>query len=492
MNCRTDKLAALVAAPLAVLLLVSCGGGGGGGGGLAGGGIGGTGVTAGTVTGFGSVFVNGIEFETAGTSFDVDDDPAAVENDLGIGMVVTVVGTVNADGVSGTAVSIEYDDEVEGPIAGNPVEDQDMVSKTFDVLGVTVVVDRNTTVFANTDYDSLAQNDVVEISGYYGAGGELLATRVEKEGVLGADTQVEIRGTVSEFKEAEMTFVLGSTTVMFNAGTEFEDLPDTVSNGQYVEVSGTLVNAITIMAARIELEDEGFDDDVAAVSVEGIVSDFNNLAGFLVGGQAVDASGAGVDFEPVSLSASIDDGDRVEVEGAIVGGVLIADSVEQRGGDVKISATVDSLKPVAGTVTLVIAGQQLVVMTTSQTQLEDDRDDVDPFRILDISVGDFLDIEAYQDGNGNLVATQIERDEPGHIELQGPADVPPSDGTSNNGIISILGVALTTDIDTEFESVAEVPISGGSFFDSISDGDLVMFRDEQVSDGVADKVEFED
>ena len=70
--------------------------------------------------------------------------------------------------------------------------------------------------------------------------------------------------------------------------------------------------------------------------------------------------------------------------------------------------------------------------------------------------------------------------------------MPPSDVTSNNCIISFLGVALNTDIDTEFEILAEVPISGGSFFDSISDGDLVMFRDEQVSDGVADKVEFED
>ena len=54
-----------------VIALSSCGGGGGGGGGgglaavSTGGGIGGTGVTSsGTVDGFGSIFVNGVEYET--------------------------------------------------------------------------------------------------------------------------------------------------------------------------------------------------------------------------------------------------------------------------------------------------------------------------------------------------------------------------------------------------------------------------------------------
>jgi len=491
----TDRWSAMLAGMAVIaalaLLQAGCGGGGGGGGGLAGGGIGGTGVTSGTISGFGSVFVNGVEFETAGTSFDVDDDPAAVEGDLGIGMVVTVIGRVNDDGVSGTADSIVYDDVVEGPIAGNPVEDQDMITKTFDVLGTTVIVDRNTTVFENTGYDTLAQNDVVEISGYFNGNSELLATRLEKAGVLGAGTEVETRGTVSGFNAID-TFTLGSVTVTFDGGTVFEDLPGTVSNGQYVEVTGTLTNATTIAATRIELEDEGFDDDVGEISVEGIVSDFNSLADFRIAGQAVDASGAGVDFEPASLAASIADGDKLEVEGAIVGGVLIADSIEQRAGDIRISATVDSRNPAAGTVTLTIAGNMLTVTTTTRTRFEDERDDVDPFSLVDIASGDYLDIEAYLDDGGNLFATQIKRDEPDDIELQGPADVPPTGGTTNSGTISILGIALATGIDTEFEDAAENSISGGSFFGSVNDGDLVRFSDEQVPDGTADKVEFED
>ncbi|MCU7855552.1 MAG: hypothetical protein KZQ79_07650, partial [Candidatus Thiodiazotropha sp. (ex Lucinoma borealis)] len=68
---RLGKL--LISATTAALIatLYSCGGGGGSQ--VADGGIGGTGVSMGRVTGFGSIFVNGIEFETDNASFTVND-----------------------------------------------------------------------------------------------------------------------------------------------------------------------------------------------------------------------------------------------------------------------------------------------------------------------------------------------------------------------------------------------------------------------------------
>ncbi len=349
----------VIASLVLSVLIVACGGGGGGS--VAGGGIGGTGITSGSVTGFGSVFVNGIEFETDGASRTVDDetdisDGTDDDTVLGIGMVVTIIGTVNADGVTGTADSIEYDNEVEGPVAAAPVEDLDGVTKTFDIFNTTVVVDRNATVFVATDYDSLAQNDLLEVSGYFDADGKLLATRVEKQGVLVLGvSEVEIRGTVSGFDGID-TFLLGGVTVTFDGTTEFEDLPGTVANGQYVEVEGTLETASSIAASRIELEEEGFGDDVGEISLEGIVTAFNGISDFRVAGQRVNASNA--TFEPGSLKTSIADGDQVEVEGSIVNGILKAEEVEQRGGDVRVSAIVVSKNSTAGTVTLqVVSGQ---------------------------------------------------------------------------------------------------------------------------------------
>ncbi|MEN8206348.1 MAG: DUF5666 domain-containing protein [Pseudomonadota bacterium] len=476
-----------------VVFIAACGGGGGGGS-VAGGGIGGTGVTSGTVSGFGSVFVNGIEFETDGASRDVDDetdisDGSDDDQVLGIGMVVTIIGTVNDDGVSGTADSIEYDDDVEGPVAAAPVEDPDGVTKTFAIFNTTVVVGRDSTVFVATDYDSLTQNDLLEISGYFDADGKLLATRVEKEDVLVLGVSgVEIKGVVSEFFNGTNEFKLGGIKITFDGITVFEDLPgDTVENGQFVEVEGTLDTAVSISADRIELEDEGFDDDVDQISIEGLVTDFNDISNFKVAGQRVNAANA--TFEPAALKTGIADGDKVEVEGAIVNGILKAKEVEQRGGDIRVSAVVETTEPVAGTVTLeVVSGQFLTVRTDSQTQIEDEREEVEPFAISGIDAGDFLNVEGFVDGSGNFIASQIERDEPGDIELRGPVDVPPTAA----GIVSILGISIATDGSTVFEDASDVPISSAVFFGDVENGDLVEYTDKQPADGIADEVEFED
>ena len=69
----------------------------------------------GTINGFGSIFVNGVEFETDEADILVDGQRVG-EDALGLGMVVLVDGTVNEDGVTGTANSVVFDDEVEGPI----------------------------------------------------------------------------------------------------------------------------------------------------------------------------------------------------------------------------------------------------------------------------------------------------------------------------------------------------------------------------------------
>jgi hypothetical protein len=324
----------IVAAALVLsVLIVACGGGGGGGGSLAGGGIGGTGVTSGTITGFGSVIVNGIEFETEGAARDVDgeiDISNGSDDDtvLGIGMVVTIIGTVNNDGVTGKADSIVYDDEVEGPVTDEQ-DDGDPDTRTFNIFDVTVVIDRTTTVFASTDYDGLAENDLLEVSGYFGVDGKLLATRVEgKDKLVPGVSEVEIKGEVTGFDSNSSTFELlglDGITITFDNATVFEDLPDTVADGQFVEVKGTVFEG-SIFASRIELEDEGFGYDVDRISIEGIVTDFIDITNFRVSGQRVNASSAA--FDPSSLQSSLADGDRVEVEGSLVGGILQAREVE--------------------------------------------------------------------------------------------------------------------------------------------------------------------
>ena len=493
---QLDKEIIAVTALVLSVFISACGGGGGGS--VASGGIGGTGVTSGTVSGFGSVFVNGIEFETDGASRDIDDvtDISDGRDDntvLGIGMVVTITGTVNADGVTGTADSIVYDDDVEGPVSAL-VADPDGVTKSFAIFNTAVVVNRNSTVFVSTDFGSLVQNDLLEVSGYFGADGKLYATRVEKNGVLVPGvSKVEIKGEVSGF-DGINTFMLGGVSVSFDAATEFEDLPGTVQNGQFVEVEGMLNDPpVSIAASRIELEEGGFGDEVDEISLEGIVTDFNDISSFRVSGQRVDASNA--TFAPVALKTSIADGARVEVEGSIVNGILKAAEVEQRGGDVQVSAIVVSTDNAAGTIRLlVVQGQPVITVTiNSQTQIEDKRDEEEPFGINGIDAGDFLNVEGFIDDSGNLIASQIEREEVDDIELRGPVDGGDTGGNSSSGSVSILGVSIATDASTVFE---DGDLTGTEFFLQVKDRDLVEYKDYNEvglpADGFADEVEFED
>ncbi len=73
-------------------------------------------TTVGQITGFGSIYVNGIEFDTVGASYEVDDAMASDDDALAVGMVVKVEGSVSADGLTGTAFSVSYDDDIEGVV----------------------------------------------------------------------------------------------------------------------------------------------------------------------------------------------------------------------------------------------------------------------------------------------------------------------------------------------------------------------------------------
>ena len=314
---------------LAITCLVFSGcGGSGGGGSLAGGGIGGTGITAsGAITGFGSIFVNGIEFETAGANRDVDGETSISDGSddaafLGIGMVVTVDGTLNDDGVTGTAKTIQYDPAVQGPVI-----DIDPIARSFSVMGISIVV-QNNTVFSNVTFDTLQSNDWVDVSGFFDAAGVLQATRIERKD--GSEIVV-VKGIVTGLAGTAFTLEVdhAASTYLVDTTTSDAELPDGgLADNQYVEVKGTLDNNNVIIATSVQLRSEGFDDTGSAgiVSIEGIVTDFNGIDDFWVAGQRVNASVA--EFYPASLVSDLGPGTEVEVEGPIQDGVLTASRVE--------------------------------------------------------------------------------------------------------------------------------------------------------------------
>ena len=318
-----------------IIALAGCGGGSSSGTNVAG--IGGTGRTiSGTITGFGSIFVNDVEYDIDNASFDINDDssPGLSEDDLSIGMVVTLTG--NDDGTVGVASQVVYDNEIKGPVSGLiDVPGLAGVKQSFSVFGVNVVVDVAGTTFDDSgapgfSFATLAEGDIVELSGLFDSSNTLVASYIEKTDDLDpGSSEVELKGTPDAGTDAGIddSFILNGVTVNIVAGTDLSDVPGSrVTDTQFIEVKGTLItpSPVIIEATRIEQEDEGIDPEDGEASLEGFISNFTDNSSFMVSGQQVNATDA--TFEPAGLTLRNDL--RVEVEGMIVNGILIAEKVE--------------------------------------------------------------------------------------------------------------------------------------------------------------------
>jgi hypothetical protein len=312
----------LVLALLSALLLISCGGSG-----ItmfAGGGIGGTGIiSVGTITAFGSVVVDGVEFDTGNAVIIVEGEEIGVGDDIAlanleIGMVVTVEGKQNEDDESAVADRIVYNDNVEGPVESITVVNA--TRKDIVVLGQTVVLN-TVTVFKGTSFDDIAINDVVEISGLFDDTGTIWATFLEKtDGVV-----FEVTGFVENLDAVQETFKINDLTVDYSIA-DTTGLPGGLpAEGLLVEVEGSLIGPV-MLADVIELGDELDAEDVDKLEVTGFVTDVVSAFEFTVGTQLVQTDADIIFVDGIAGDIAL--GVKLEAEGSLEGGILFAQEVE--------------------------------------------------------------------------------------------------------------------------------------------------------------------
>ena len=316
---KTYHLKTLALALLSALLLSSYGG-------CSGGGIGGSGITTvGTITEFGSIVVNGTEFDTSNAVIIVEGEAIGVGDEivldnLDIGMMVTVEGTGSEDGESAVADRVIYNDNVEGPVESITVVNP--TRKDIVVLGQTVIVN-TVTVFKGTTFDDIAVNDVVEVSGFFDDTGDIWATFLEKtDGVI-----FEVTGFVENLDPVQETFKINDLTVDYSSADTSGLLGVVLTDGLLVEVEGPL-DPITgeMLADVIELGDELDAEDADEIEVTGFVTDVVSAFEFTVGTQEVQTD---ADTEFVDGTADdITPGQKLEAEGSLEGGILFAWEVE--------------------------------------------------------------------------------------------------------------------------------------------------------------------
>jgi len=421
-------------------------------------GIGGTGITQGSITGFGSIWVNGVEFETTTANIDREGMNAA-QGDLDIGMVVTIEGTVNADGVSGTATKVSYGKTLEGPITAMPN------SSTLTVLGQTIIID-NLTKFKISGITApsasdLAVNDVVEASGLRDASGALRATFIEVKQPGG---EFELNGAIDAVNGTDIT--IGSQTIDIAAATLNNFGSQSPAVGDYVEVKGSTFSGATLVANQVELKTEGLGvSDADHVQVQGFVISFSSATEFSVGSQAVTTNSL-TEFEG-GIATDIQAGIKVEIEGALVNGVIVATKVKFEDS-IELEADVASIDSVNNTLTL--TGINGVTITTNDVLTE--YGGVADFS--GISVGKHIAVRGRQyDSSGCaapcILATQLEmEDSKPDLVLRGEIDATP-----NDPYLSIMGMTIDTTAipDSGFEG--DTITDRATFFSTATQGDMV-------------------
>ena len=306
--------------------LAACGGGGGD---AASGGApvlpsaGTTGAfSQGTITGFGSIVVNGVRFDESSATVTDDAGNRSTASALRLGMRVEVehgsIATASGANVAtANAGAVRYGSLVLGKVSA-----KDAAANTLTVLDQVVDV-TTSTVFSDGlsgGLSAVAVDSLVEVHGLVDAAtGHITATRIEAEA---SATGYKLRGTVSALDSTAKTFRIGAAAISY-AG-----LASTLANGMTLRVQLATTPSATSTGSLWVATSLGVKTskpvDLTKVQVRGKVTAFTSTTAFSVDGLAVDASAA--TFPDGSTGLAL--GAAVEVKGMMANGVLVATQVE--------------------------------------------------------------------------------------------------------------------------------------------------------------------
>lgn len=400
------KIRTLFAAVLLAVLLAACVGSGLGQ--LATGGIGGTGISSGPITAFGSVFVNGVEYDIDQATLTRNGQPASGQDEYRIGEYVTVKGQINADGVTGKASEVAFSNELEGIVTAVSTD-----GVTVGIMGQVIRVNALTVFHGFKQLAELVVGNVVEVSGVRDGQDVLVATSITlKQTSYLPGSTLELKGITRQLDTLNKTFQIGGLTVDYSLAVleGFETVA--FANGQYVEAK-TLqpLQGSRMLASKVELEDDHDRLDAGAeAELEGVVTRFVSVTDFSVNRQAV-TTNASTRFKDGAAS-SLALNALVEVEGQVnAQGVLVADevSVKESGSSqiLELDGRIGSINAPAQEFSLL--GQTVAV--DGFTQWEDDSVYAQAqMNFSHLNVGDYLELKAKDLGNGKLLALRIQRE----------------------------------------------------------------------------------
>jgi hypothetical protein len=380
-----------------------------------------------------------------------------------VGQIVTIKGTVNADGTTTVAGEVSVAGELRGPVS-----QVDLANYTVTVLGQVVEVTDATVLdedIQSGDISSLTASTLIQVSGFPNVAGNLVASRID---LLAAGTPLQVEGIVSELDATTTSFRLNQLRVSYASAM----LEGTLANDAVVIVQGTGQDgAGSLIATRVQVIPSVTPAANDRGKVEGIITSFTSNTSFSVNGQQV-STDANTQFQLNGVTLALDV--PVKVTGTYAaGGTLAASKVKVKQSSLSVvRGLVDAVSAAAGTLTVL----GIPVTTSSVTSFEDRAPQpLRSFQLSDLRTGDYVEIRGATTPNGSgLLATAVERQRPeDRAYLQGVALNVLSPG------FTLLGIVVTTNAQTHFLGLGGPTVAPGAFFSQAA-GRAVRVRGQMV------------
>lgn len=461
--------------------------------------------SSGVITGFGSIYINGVRYQTAGAEVEFEGEGLKTDADLRLGMRVEV--EASRDGEERMAERVLFDRDLKGPVASVSANTDDPTLGSFSVLGQTVTVDANTVLSEDID-DVNADGEidlrdlsveqgrvVVEVSGFPTEDG-YVATRVERLNNAGDDSddddnEAEVKGTIANLDTAAGSFQVRDLTVQYDASALDEDLAGAeLEAGWFVEVEGQLQEDGSLLAEKIEREDDrlaGDDELEGEFEMEGVVLSVDTESQpntITINGRTI----------PVADASALVDlvGSKVEIEGEFDGEGRVNLELDnerggvrpERGNDIRVTDRVETV--VDGEITTRMG---VTITPTGTSRIEDDDaedgDRLTPEAFLArLEAGDTIEARGRHDEDGSTIWTRVTRedDEDEECSLRGPVDEGSIDASA--GVFTVLGVEIDTASLTSDESFeTEAGPGRAAFFTGLAAGTVIKAESEGCSPG---------
>ena len=364
-------------------------------------------ATTGTITAFGSVYVNGVRYDVTAARLSKNGQ-AVSQSSLAVGEIAQVSGQEDSQAGTGIADTVEVEDNIVGPISTIVVNTS--MPNQLTIMGQTVIVNASTSFGAGitpADLTGLKVGDPIEVSGMADAGGNLAATRIAR---ASATEALQVVGPISSLNATAHTFMINGLSVDYSAATGSGVATGHPANGDSVVVSGTAFDstATKLTALTVNLLGSPAVTSGGRVELEGLITTFSSSTSFSIGTTPVMTTAATV-FKGGSAS-SLATNVRVEVGGTLnAGGVLVADVVQiQQIAAIELEGPVTAVDSANHLVT--VLGVTVTADTT--TRFEDRSSaNVQMFTLSNVNVGDIVEIRGYENpiGSGKVQATRLER-----------------------------------------------------------------------------------